>query len=489
MRVEVDPPAISGDTVVFQWRQSEPNPFQHANTFFLRYENVDLRNFSPLLFYEIFLGLQLGVFAGYQTRVEVVLPEPVPRTTIAFWQAYHRADRVTVTPVAEAGSYSPWCASPPARPRRRTAGVFFGGGKDSTLTICLLSEIYGADEVVAIQYVHPFRPGQTEMERLAERQDALMLRPAREVLGVATQRAWTDYLANLKMSGEGRRVRPHLELYTLGLLPVLLTWDVSICTPGLARGAYEISRFADGRFGFRYAQSRPEMLATQSTHYRRVIGADLAVTNLHLLFTAPMSMRLLIERYPHALAQIVMCVQARGLDRWCFRCAKCTDYAFLSLLCRTVDPRFDYDRLFTGSRHIKKLMACTESGDASPVSGNAPRRPVFALDEVNPTLCHTIASADPALIADRLSAQGYANLMTLKTLYDNRLFPYVELLSTQTVDLLDNELARAVGRIAAEHFQVVDALPGPYYAGPGVELYDFGVRMPARTGQLDHIRG
>lgn len=62
-----------------------------------------------------------------------------------------------------------------------------------------------------------------------------MPRPVRDRLGLATQRAWTDYLANLRFDGRGRARRPHLELYPVGFLPVLLDRGVSVATPGIER--------------------------------------------------------------------------------------------------------------------------------------------------------------------------------------------------------------------------------------------------------------
>lgn len=138
MRVGVAPPQVAGDTVVFRWTQSEPNPFQAENSFCVRYEGIDLDRFATELFYEMFLGFQLRVFAGYGKNVEVFFPTPVPRPTVDFWTAYHEADLVSVTPIAEVASYSPWNADVTPEPPRRV-GVFFGGGKDSMLTACLLS--------------------------------------------------------------------------------------------------------------------------------------------------------------------------------------------------------------------------------------------------------------------------------------------------------------------------------------------------------------
>jgi hypothetical protein len=136
VRVRVDHPAVAGDTVVFRWSQTEPNPFQEANEFFFRYEGLDLSAFSPLLLYEVFLGLQLKVFAAYGKPIELVFPEPVPRSTAAYWTAFHDADPVSIEPIAEAVSYDPWtvpstsrasigCAAPSwtRTPRSRTTSV------------------------------------------------------------------------------------------------------------------------------------------------------------------------------------------------------------------------------------------------------------------------------------------------------------------------------------------------------------------------------
>lgn len=175
-------PCVADDTVVFRWTQSEPNPYQQTNEFFLRYEGVDLDDFSPLLLLEIFLGLQLGVFAVDERPVEVVLPLPVPRPTVDFWRAYHDAAFVSVGPVTEAAGYSPWRNDPITVGDRRSVAVFFGGGKDSTLTACLVSELLGRDDVLVIQYVVPSHPGPDIAARVERRQDALMLRPVRERL-------------------------------------------------------------------------------------------------------------------------------------------------------------------------------------------------------------------------------------------------------------------------------------------------------------------
>jgi hypothetical protein len=486
VRVDVEPPVVSGDTVVFRWTQSEPNPFQRVNEFRFRYEGIDLAAFAPLLFYEIFLGLQLRVFAAYRRPVAVVFPEPLPDPTVAFWHAFHDADLVAVSPVAGVGSYAPWASVPASIGRGRTAGVFFGGGKDSTLSACLLSELYGADEVLLIQYVAPLQRGAALADRLERRQEESMLRPARERLGVATQRVWTDFQAQFRREGYG--ARPHLELYTLGALPVLLAWNLSLCAFCHAWTDFPIRRLRNGRVWFHHEQSRPEMLATQSTHYRSVLGVDLTVTNVNLPFSGLTAFRVLAKRYPWAFARIVPCTLGEVGERWCYRCRKCAWYPLFGLHCGIVDPCFDYDRLFRDSPHLWRMIDYGTSGVELGLHGNAPSHPSFGEDYVFPMFCHVVAGADRNLIAGHLGREAYGNLITLKALYGNRSFPGFELMPTRAIALVDLDVARRVARLAADHLQPAADLPHHTVGNEGDVEYDFGIRMPTRTELLDHIR-
>lgn len=336
--------------------------------------------------------------------------------------------------------------------------------------------------------VHPFRQGQDEMDRLTERQERVMLRPARETLGMATRSVWTDYLSNLRTKDVGQRVRPHLELYSLGSLPALLASGVSVCSSGIERTVSRMGVGASGERTFYYPQSRPEMLATQTRHYQRALGVDLAITNLNLLFTSLMAFRLLAERYPHALRQIAMCNMAPGVERWCYECAKCAEYAYYSLGCGAVDPDFDYDYLFTHSRYAAQVMPYLKSGVEPSRYGVPPWRPFICTSGHYLGICRVLGQFDPRAVADRLSPEASANLSLIKARLGKDDFPGVEMLSSKSVELIGTDLARDVARIAAEHFPVVDDLPPPWLEGNNEVSYDFDVRMPTRTGLLDHIR-
>jgi hypothetical protein len=183
-----------------------------------------------------------------------------------------------------------------------------------------------------------------------------------------------------------------------------------------------------------------------------------------------------------------MCNLASGVKRWCYQCSKCAEYAFYTLGCRAIDPDFDYDRMFARSRFVRKLTAYLESGVELSVHGNAPWKPFLCNSGHYLGVCTMIARMNPDAIADRLSPIAYGNLTIAKALFGHAEFPGVEMLSAQGVELIGTELARAVARIAAEHFEVVDELPGPWLAGNERVSYDFSLKMPTRLDLLDHIR-
>lgn len=484
MRVDVARPEVSYETVVFSWTQSESNPFQAENRFSFRYQGVDLAAFTNALFFEIFLALQLRVFAEYDEPLEVVFPEPISPHSVAFWQTYHGATNVAISPLARREPVSPWKTGHPPNtlPAARPFGVMFGGGKDSTLSSCMLSEIYGSDQVALFQMVTPYRPDRQERMRIEQRQENLMLRPMRERLGVITHHAWTDFIA--VQTARGRRVRPHLELYSVGFLPALLHWGVSLLTTSYAWSAFPFRRLANGDLWFRYPLSRSESLATQSHHYRRTYDIDMTITNVHLLFTPYSAFRLLAERYPSSLAGIVMCDYGSTDERWCLRCRKCVEYAYYTLAQGIVDPRFDYNRAFGRSPFIKEAMAHLEEGVERTVRGNVGLHPHFGSVVTYFSNCHALGNAAIDRLAPHLHATALGNLLMLKAAYGNTPFPETEQIPRSAIDLLGHDTARQMAAIAAEHFEIVDRFESPFDVGGKRFEYDFSVRHNPITANL-----
>ncbi|HET8523497.1 MAG TPA: hypothetical protein VFL82_09695 [Thermomicrobiales bacterium] len=488
MKIHIAPPEVNGDTVRFRWDQSGPNPFQAENGFFFRYEDLDLDQFSPDLWTEIFLGLQLKVFAAYDEPIELEFARPVPRPTAEYWLAFHRAGNVTISPIAEVASYDPWVAAPGPRDDRPrfSRAVFFGGGKDSMLAASLLAEIHGVDRVLLVQFVHPMLPGEGRAQRLERRMDELILQPARDALGFATRRVWTDYQAHFLPAGN--LARPHVELFTVGALPALLAAGVTMCVFSYSLTAYFTRRLADGTVHFHYASSRPEVLATQTAHYNAALGVDLTVADVIFPLNAFQTFTMLRQRYDAAFRAIIMCMRAGVGERWCYGCTKCGYYAILSLACGWVDPHFDYEHFFSRSAFINRIVDYAESGVELTDLGIAPWRKFVSSSMQFFPFCHAASQISLDLAASILSPDAFGHFLLLKSLFGGRAFPAVEVIPRQAFDLGRHEDAGQIALLAAQHFPIVTGVPMPRQVGNEPVQYLISPVYPAPTATVPHIQ-
>jgi hypothetical protein len=487
VKVWVEPPHISGDRVLFRWRQSEANRFQSSEEFFFRYEGIELSAFSNQLFFEIFLALQLRVFAGYRQPVELIFPEPVSTRSVDFWRAFHDAEQVSIGPLADIERYEPMILRAGANRASKKAAIFYGGGKDSVLSTGLLTELFGDDQVLLIQYVAPMSPSAGAFASHERRQETMMLEPMRALRGVATQRVYTDYQATFTEAGSD--LRPHRQFYTAGALPALIAWQAEYSTLGDTRHDYAIlPRGTNGRH-YIFPRSRPEIHAALSAHYRRVLGFDHTVTNINFPFTTAQDADLLHARYPELMPAAVMCTRASARERWCYRCSKCLNWALYGLGAGFVDARLDYDRVLTETDAVKTLVAYAGTGVELTQHGNAPWvKSLTNYPQTVQSISHSLAKSDPDRLAGRIGDQALANLYTLIALFGNTRFANQEVVATEILDFTGVDLIQRVGKLAAEHYPVVDELPGPWIHGDRDAIIDFRTKMPHAVRELPHIR-
>jgi len=196
MRVVLDSPEIAGDTVTWTWSMSDPNPYQTANTFFIRYVGIDPHVYSDTLWLEIWFALMARVLKHFPAPVVVDLPGPLPQASVDYWLARHSATgHVVVLPTAGVAS-SPW-RDAPVTVGDHPLGITFGGGKDSLCTFAMAHELYGAAPLLLLHVFAPFPTWPLAMERYIARMEAFSLRPLEERTGVTVGRVVTDYRANL----------------------------------------------------------------------------------------------------------------------------------------------------------------------------------------------------------------------------------------------------------------------------------------------------
>jgi hypothetical protein len=487
MKIWVERPQIDGDRVLFRWRQSEPNPYQLANEFFFRYEGIELSHFSNQLFYEIFLAQQLRVFVGYAKPIEVIFPEPVSSRSIDFWQAFHDANDIILGPAADIERYQPRTAPDPAIRAPKKAAIFYGGGKDSVLALGMLTEIFGNDQVLLIQYIAPMTPTAGAFAMHESRQETMMLEPARAARGVTTQRIYTDFVANFTQVG--LPLRPNRQLYTAGALPAMIAWGVEYSTVGDTRHDFPILARPNGKRHYVFPRSRPEMHAALSTHYRRVLGFDHTVTNINFPFTTSQDAALIYKRYSELMSIAVMCTRGNAKQLYCYRCSKCLNWALYGLAAGYVEPRMDYDRVLTEPLAVQRFVNYANQGAELTQHGNAPWfKTLTNTPQTIQPICHSLASGDPERLKGRIGRQARANLYTLIAMFGNTRFENHEIVHQDAIDFTGVDLMKRVGELAAEHYPVKARLPEPWIHGDVDAIIDFQTRMPHAVFDLPHIR-
>jgi hypothetical protein len=471
--IRVEKPIVERHRVEFRWSEPDRSPWVHRHGFFLRYPETPVDAFSDELLLEIFLALQMRSFALHAGAVRVELPVPLPEASIEYWRRFHRAMNVEVGP-ATSGGYSPWRGQPVIEQPRSTAHMF-GGGKDSTLAKCALAEIHGEEEVLLIQLVHPGVRSARELERRRVRQEQLMIEPALRGTRLAAQMVETDLLANLTTAG--RKGRPHTALYTMTALPVLLHRGCQRVSMSNELTAYW---WRDDRNGpsLGYARSRPEVYAGHRAHLESVAGIAIELWNTHFPISEILSFKILLERYPQAFSQMVMCVGAPEDQRWCLSCKKCAEYVHLGLMLGHRFADVPYERFWDESSYIQGLLSYIRSNPGTePRTGNVRWDPCLKTEYHFASFCHSMATlrTDEAL---RLVPPGARPVIdVLASAWGNTTYPDLYSISGDAIELVGTASTRAAGALYAQHAPIA---AGPFrgipYASRFVD-YDFSRRV------------
>jgi hypothetical protein len=319
------------------------------------------------------------------------------------------------------------------------------------------------------------------------RQQRYMLDPVTRLRGVATQRIYTNYLANLTETGI--TFRPHRQFFTAGALPALLAWRTEYSTFGDTRTDFPVFMLENGERHYTFSGSRPEILSAQSTHYRTALGFDHQLTNVNFAFSTSQNQMLLTRRYPDLLPATVSCTTGNSRERFCHRCYKCMIWAIFGLAAGHVDPDVDYDRLITQNEWMLKLVSYADTGVDLSFYGNAMWVDGLMKYPISyQPICHSLARLDPELLKGRIGLQAQSNLYTMLALFGNTRFDNQEVVAKEIFDFTGVGLMSQVAGLASEHHPMVEKLPGPWIVGRREAIIDYQTRMPTRLNDVPHIR-
>lgn len=471
--VSVLPVEVDGEVVTLRWLQSRGTPWQKRQSFTVRYPGLALDAFAPAIWNELFLGLQLGVLALHPGPITLTLPMPVHPSSVAFWAWYHGVEDLRVEPISESavGAWRPGRRGPGSR---TAVAVFLGGGKDSTLARCGLAEVHGEDQVPLVQLAHHWVDTRRAAQALSERQRRFTLDPVRATTAHPVLEVQTDFLANL--TAEGRRGRPHTNLYLVLGLPVVLASGVGSVAMSNELTSYWTATSASGARRFGYPRSRPEVYRWLGRMWSEVLGPEAPEPgNTHLPISELASYAVLRDRYPAGFQQIVMC-GAATTQKWCGSCKKCAEYAHFGLLTGGAPPEVDAS-WWTRSRYLARLSRYLRDDPPRDAAGLVRWDPLMGTGFHLASLQHTmtVLGEDAELVPE-------AARPVLQPLVDQLArgrWPFLEQLSADAARLQDAGSLTSLFAIYAQH---VPILTGPVLAVPYKRtLVDY------RFGALDDV--
>jgi hypothetical protein len=457
LAVTIHAPRIEGDTVSFGWNQSIPNPHQMRNTWSFTYPGLDLRGFAPELLLEVFLALQIKVWATHPGPVEIRLPRPVPAWTVDFWRDYHRATNLDILPLAENRPADPWPGGASGiYPTYRNI-VFFGGGKDSGAVASLLAEIDGPGSTLLLSHTASLDPTSRGQDLARRRIVEFIQQPIAAATGLPTATFWSDYPGNFRP--EGKAPRPFLEFFHAGTLPLAIAHDARVVSVGHPRQHYWALATADQPAWPEGWSGRPETLGAIAAHYARAWNLDLTPTSVLYPTTTHAVVSLLADRYPAMYDTFVSCPSTGA--PWCYACVKCVRTMCGTLAAGREKANFDVNRMLR-SRVVAELVGAIRRHDPASsrflLHPNLMKRQINLVERVS-----QLSSVNPASM-DRLLARDTRPIFeTIRRHYSTPDRAWREEIPRPAIAGLPPTLRAPLLEILAQHYAVVDDLPDVTY--------------------------
>lgn len=473
MELVVHPIRVAGDTLCFEWRESVAANLFRAPRFFVRYPGVDLERSSPEARWAVFLGLVMPLYAYAFKTLSVVLPESVDRELVSLWLSYHDLGNVRIGPLHDGVIAAPAVAEP------QRVGILFGGGKDSLFAAGVLQELFGPENVTLLSCVFPTQ--KRNVKQVEARRDAFALQPVTRVLGVGAQKLITDLRGVLRRGTDTHRL--HSSLYHALYAPLVPALGLDLITHSNEFNHYWTAPGKQGLMPrFNYRRSRPEYDDFVAARLGGVLGRPFQIKNLNFCLSKEGSVRVLQQRYPALLDEIMMCEATPDpRQRWCGKCYKCFQYALYALYFDLRPRELDLRWFFADSPFVDKaLRAIAEAREGGVASGwlaSLSSRASF------PSFCHLLATVDLAAVRARLDARGFAHFLAVRDQFPLMPNPLLEGYMVRALDRLGPPRRAALERLLAAHLQPVEDTVIKLYWGSRKVRIDYAAEapIPART--------
>ncbi len=244
----------------------------------------------------------------------------------------------------------------------KTHALFYGGGKDSSLSAALHADLYGPENTTLFRLVWD-----SELTNLPKKRAIIAAHMENlEKKGFDVQFVESNFHCIIESREVGKSAN-------FALYPGLMA-------PALANGAYQ--QMAHGYDGSefhlgtnpskkaRFALVKPENISAYADAVSLALKRQLSVRNFNYALGPTPAFKLLSSSYPDYYSNIYMCERLGG--KWCLKCRKCFTYALASLANQAACD-FNLGYYFQNSQYIQDLVNDVEAAFADSPSEFPPQ--------------------------------------------------------------------------------------------------------------------
>lgn len=467
--VTVNIPKINYDTINFYWKDSKEVPFFKRNSFYIKYQGIDIESIPMEYCWYAFLSIMIPVYSFCQEDVVFRFPSPVSTDIARLWINYHDAEDIIIEPLIKVNKDF----EIKVNHKETNVGILFGGGKDSTYALSVLDEVYGTNNIVILSYVLPYIDN--IMKKHDERRDAFLLNPLKEKMNVRIQKIYTNFYANLTKLDY--KYSTHIAIYCGTLLPVLLHYKISLVTFSYEFLSYITGVYNSDELILYFKRSRPEYTEYISNITGRIINTQIDFVNFNYCISEIGSFKVIAERYPENLQNILMCENISEMKKWCLNCNKCGTYVLLSMCYGNKYMNIDINDFFENSGYINKLI--------NRINNNIYERNEDNnypwVEELCPAFhyeshCHIVASIDLEKYKKLLSAKAFNNLKIIKDKFGNKKYPVHESFIEPAFRKISPPVPQEVKEVATKHCLAIERLPEYFKIEDSKYIIDYSLR-------------
>ncbi|WP_158685857.1 hypothetical protein [Achromobacter spanius] len=284
------------------------------------------------------------------------------------------------------------------RPGAMTHALFYGGGKDSSLSAAIHADLYGAEN--------------TTLFRLVWDADLANLPRKKKII--------SEHLATLKAKGfDIRFVESNfhgiIESREIGKSANFALYP-GLMAPALAAGKYvQAAHGYDGsEFHFgndstkraRFALVRPAAVNAYASVTGLALKRAFSVRNFNYGIGPVPAFKLLSSTYPEYFSNIYMCERLGG--KWCLKCRKCFTYA-LACLANQEECDFNLGYYFENSKYVQDLVTEVESAFGEAIAQTPPQVDKFAHKNHTCAIIELASQIDPTYARQKLWHKRYRN--------------------------------------------------------------------------------